>query len=142
MIFRHNTSHASSGFPMAAMLDIMFLLLIHFMAATIFAQWENKLDIKVPTATSAKSTARQPGEVILNIDKNGTVFINSLPVPEDTLAKLLKDIADTFRTQPVILRADQETTCQQLLHVLDICRQADIINIAFATIKPPQEKQE
>ncbi len=136
MNFRKGIQERSPGFQMAPMLDIIFILLINFMAATIFAQWENKMDITVPTAQTATSQQRQYGEVILNIDEEGRVFINSRQVSDETLLNLLTQISETFKSQPVILRADRKTNCQQLLHVLDICRQADIWNVSFAAIKP------
>ena len=137
MNFQRHAQERSGGFQMAPMLDIVFILLIHFMAATIFAQWENKLDISVPTATESRpGDRRQQGEVILNIDRNGKVFINSMPISDDSLLNLLDQISATFKSQPILIRADRDTSCQSLLHVLDICRKADIWNISFATIKP------
>jgi len=139
MNFRKGIQERGAGFQMAPMLDIIFILLIHFMAATIFAQWENKMDITVPTAKTATAQERQYGEVILNIDEEGRVFINSRQVSDETLLQLLTQISNAFKSQPVILRADRKTNCQQLLHILDICRQADIWNVSFAAIKPEDQ---
>ena len=58
MNFKRKITESNAGFQMGPMLDIIFILLIHFMAATIFAQWENKLEIKVPTASSEKRPSR------------------------------------------------------------------------------------
>ena len=119
---------------MAPMIDIMFILLIHFMAATIFAQWENKLGIQVPAADSGVRADRQPGEVIINIDAGGEVYINSQLISPERLEFLLQQIAWTFKSQPVIVRADSETRHKAVIKVLDICRKADIWNVAFATL--------
>ena len=86
MDFKKKFQEHGAGFQMAPMLDIVFILLIHFMAATIFAQWDNKLEIKVPTAANAaENDIRQYGEVILNIDREGKVFINSNEVSDAQL---------------------------------------------------------
>ena len=77
MNFKRKITETNAGFQMGPMLDIIFILLIHFMAATIFAQWENKLEIKVPTASSENHSYRQRGEVIINVDEKGVVSINS-----------------------------------------------------------------
>ena len=55
MNFKKRLAENSPGFQMAPMLDIVFILLVHFMAATFFAKWENKLDITVPSADSSMS---------------------------------------------------------------------------------------
>ena len=78
MNFKKKISETSPGFQMAPMIDIIFILLIHFMVATIFAQWENKLGITVPTADSGTRVERQQGELIINIDSEGRIYVNSL----------------------------------------------------------------
>ena len=138
MNFKKNIQERSAGFQMAPMIDIVFILLIHFMAATVFAQWEKQVDITVPTASTAKEQTRQIGELILNVNAEGQIFINGQQYSDETTLDLLKQIAGAFQDQPIILRADQTTSVQQLIHVMDICRQADVWNIALATVTPQQ----
>jgi len=126
------------AFPMAPMIDIMFLLLIFFMAATIFAQWEKKLDIEVPTADSKVAGPRPPGEIIINVDKEGILFVNNVELSYQRLESLLGQVAEMFPDQPVIIRADAKTRHEKVIAVLDICRRVDIRNVAFATL--PREE--
>ena len=74
MNFRKNMQSNSPGFQMAPMIDIVFLLLIFFMVATIYAQWESKIGITVPIAETGEQTGRTPGEIIINIDNTGAVL--------------------------------------------------------------------
>ena len=140
MNFRKEFSANNPGFQMAPMIDIMFLLLIFFMVATIYAQWETKIGINVPSADTGIQTGRTPGEVIINLDKEGIIFINSVEMEPDRLHKLLAQIAQTFKGQPVIIRADKKTEYDAVIKVLDICRRVDIWNISFATL--PQENEQ
>ena len=78
MNFKKNIQETSPGFQMAPMLDIVFILLVHFMAATLYAKWENKLDINVPTADAQALKQRARMEIIINLDKDGAIFINSI----------------------------------------------------------------
>jgi biopolymer transport protein ExbD len=136
MNFRKKLQERGPSFPMAPLLDIVFLLLIHFMAATVFAQWEKQVNIAVPTASTAQEQRRQLGELILNVDKAGQLYINGQPYSSETALELLKQIADAFRDQPIILRADKDTSVQTLLQVMDLCREADIWNVSLATVDP------
>ncbi|MDD3694362.1 MAG: biopolymer transporter ExbD [Lentisphaeria bacterium] len=138
MNFKRQLKDNALGFQMAPMLDIIFILLILFMVANIFAQWENKLGIQVPSADSGLRVERQPGEVIINIDREGDIYINSKLVTAERLQALLLEIADAFKSQPVILRADKDTRHQDVIRVLDICRKADIWNVAFSTLAPEE----
>jgi biopolymer transport protein ExbD len=139
MNFSKSRPTGGVSFQMAPMLDIIFILLIHFMAATIFAQWENRLEISIPTAESGvQQDRRRTGEIIVNLDADGKIFINSREVSEESLLDILGRVSSVYQGQAVILRADRATNCQALIRVMDICRQADIWNIAFATIKPEE----
>ncbi|MGI5923083.1 MAG: biopolymer transporter ExbD [Lentisphaerae bacterium] len=139
MNFQKKIRTSSVGFQMAPMLDIIFIMLIHFMAATIFAQWEHKLGIKVPTADSGTRGIRQRGEVIINVDEAGTIYINSQEMSAERLESLLAEIADAFQEYPVVIRADRNTRHQSVMTVLDICTRVKIHNVAFSSI--PAEGQ-
>lgn len=139
MNFRKKVQENTVGFQMAPMLDIIFILLIHFMAATIFAQWEHKLGITVPTADSGTRGIRQRGEVIINVDEAGTIYINSQEMSVERLESLLAEIADAFQEYPVVIRADRNARHQSVMTVLDICTRVKIHNVAFASI--PAEGQ-
>ncbi len=136
MNFRKGFKSESPGFQMAPMIDIVFLLLIFFMVASIYAQWESKIGINVPTADSGVDASRTPGEIIINLDKDGNIYINSMSFTPEKLQDLLGQIAETFKGHPVIIRGDKETDYENVITVIDICRKVDIWNISFATLSP------
>ncbi len=142
MNFRKRIHDSQAGFQMAPMVDMMFILLINFMAMTIYAQWENKVGITVPTAETGAQGVRTRGELIINLDEAGTVFINSQPMTRERLGLVLHQIADEFKSQPVIIRADRKTHHEDVIAVLDLCRMADIWNVAFSTLPPEASKAE
>ncbi len=134
MNFRKDFRSESPGFQMAPMIDIVFLLLIFFMVATIYAQWETKIGITVPTTDTGTQSPRGAGEIIINLDEQGRVFINSIEMDRERLRDLLSQIGKTFKGQPVIIRADRSTDYEAVIGILDLCRQVDIWNISFATL--------
>lgn len=139
MNFKKRNQIQQAGFQMAPMVDIMFILLIFFMTAFIFAQWENKLGLQLPTATTGKSGDRLPGEVVINIDKDGRIFVNSLEESPEQLKGILKMVTDVSTLQPVIIRADAEVPHKYFVRVLDICRELNIVNISIASLPPGTE---
>ena len=140
MNFRKEREIQSTGFQMAPMIDIIFLLLIFFIAAAVYSQWESKLEIKVPTSETAKHRPRFPGEAIINIDKNGKFFLNSIEFSPERLKKVLAQLSRTYPDQPVVIRADKQTQCKYMIKLLDICAETDIANISFAAMNPEDEK--
>jgi len=133
MNFRKKTKGALPTFQMTAMMDIVFLLLCFFVTTSVFSQWENEVSITLPTAQSGKVPDRLPGEIIINIEKDGRVSVNQQEMTLDALKKRLVRLAAYFPGQPVVLRADKATSYENLMKVIDSCRQADIWNFSMAT---------
>ncbi len=120
---------------MAPLIDIIFLTLVFFMALSIFGQLETELSISVPKAKESKEAVRSPGEIIINVTKEGKVIVNQKRLSADELEGMLKKISFLFPHQPVIIRADEKTYHKFVVNVLNACAKADIWNISFATMK-------
>ncbi len=121
------------GFQITPMLDVVFLLLCFFITTSVFSQWEMEVDIVLPSAQSSTMPDRLPGEVIVNLSKDGVITINQQTFDKEQLKDRLTRLVKLFPGQPVIIRADKDATTERLIAIVDICRQADIWNISFAT---------
>lgn len=133
MNFRKKSRNALPGFQMTAMMDVIFLLLCFFVTTSVFSQWEYEIDITLPSAQSGKVPDRLPGEIIINIARDGRISVNQQDLTLDALRQRLDRLARYFPGQPVVLRADKETRYEDLIKVVDTCRKADIWNFSMAT---------
>ncbi|MBQ7666955.1 MAG: biopolymer transporter ExbD [Kiritimatiellae bacterium] len=121
------------GFQITPMLDVVFLLLCFFVTASVFSQWESQIDIQLPTAEAATAPeARLPGEIVVNIAKDGTISVNQREMTPEQLGEKLRILAVSFPGQPVTIRADRETRHGDVMRVLDACAGSDVWNISFA----------
>ena len=136
MNFRSKLRAEPVGFQLAPMIDVVFLLLCFFMTSQLFAQWERDVPITLPTAKSGQTPRRLPGEVTLNILKDGQVVVNGQTMDDPRLSAMLRRLTDMFPGQPVVLRADKTTPYEHVIRVLDLCREVDIWNVSFATAPP------
>jgi biopolymer transport protein ExbD len=141
MNFRKTRRGALPSFQMASMMDIIFLMLFFFITTSVFSQWEYEIDISLPSAQSGKVPDRLPGEIIINITKDGRVSVNQQDLTLDALRTRLDRLAKYFPGQPVVLRADKETRYEDLIKVVDTCRKADIWNFSMATSEEKEKKQ-
>jgi biopolymer transport protein ExbD len=137
MNFRRRIRTDPMGFQIIPIIDVILLLLIFFVSTWTYAHWETELNITVPTAKEVTKSRRLPGEIIINVNKDGDVILNQKKLADDELRGILARIAKQFPDQPVIVRGDEATVYRAIIRVLDVCRQADIWNVAFAT-KPPE----
>ena len=136
MNFRKQAVPEAPGFQIAPMVDIVFLLLIFFLVTWNFARYETELDVKVPTAKEGKESRRSVGEVIINVKNDGSIVINRKTVSAEELGGTLRKISELYPDQAVVLRGDQSADYRHIVAVLDICRAANIWNVAFATGRP------
>lgn len=136
MNFRSADRLEATEVQMTPMIDVVFLLLCFFVTSQIYAQWETEIDITLPTAQTGQTPQRLPGEIIINVLQTGETVVNGRTVSEAELGDMLARLADLFPGQPVLLRADKATAYENVIRVLDQCRQADIWNISFATGVP------
>jgi biopolymer transport protein ExbD len=138
MNFRKHAEPKVLGFLIAPMVDILLVVLVFFIVTWNFALSENELDVRVPTASKANETQPYVGQVVINIAANGNVIVNRQQKSSQELLELLKKLSQLYPDQAVIVRGDQAVDYKHIVDVLDICRQADIWNVAFATGKTNQ----
>ena len=136
MNFRRRAAPEPGGFQIAPMIDIVFLLLIFFIVTWNFARWETELDVTVPVAREGRESRRTIGEIIINVKSDGTIVVNRQEMNEDQLQTKLQRISELYPDQAVILRGDESVNYRYIVKVLDVCREANIWNVAFATGKP------
>jgi len=136
MNFRTHVYPERIVFQIAPMVDILLFLLVFFMLTWNFSRNEAELDVKVPAAREGKENRRPAGEVILNVKKDGAIVMNRRPMSSDELLETLTRVAKLYPDQAVVLRGDEKVDYRYVVDVLDICRAANIWNVAFATSKP------
>ena len=135
MKFRRPVSDEAEGPQLAPMIDIFFLMLIFFMVASVYAQYERNISLVVPKAQTSEESSRYPGEVIINIDKEGKFFVNSVEKDVATLDAMLENIASVYTGQPIIIRCDAKTNFESYVKVFDLCRSHAIENVRIATLE-------
>jgi biopolymer transport protein ExbD len=135
MNFRKRARPEVFGFQIAPMVDILLVLLVFFIVTWNFALSENELDVKIPTASKSKEAQPYVGQVVVNVKADGAIVFNRKPLTPRELQNKLEQLAKLYPDQAVILRGDQRVNYKYIVDVLDICRTANIWNIAFATGK-------
>lgn len=123
------------GIQLAPLVDVLLLLLIFFLLTWNAARNENELDVKVPKASAAKEKSAPIGDVIVNVKADGNVVVNRRNLSSVELADLLKSLVRLNAEQAVVIRGDEAGAYKNIVNVLNICTEAGITNVAFATAK-------
>ncbi len=126
------------GFQIAPMVDVVFVLLLFFMACAGQNITEGFLKIALPSGQAAATSGTPVVPIILDIDEAGNIFMNSNPKsasPTDKeLTQLLEGLKASMETSPedpIIIRPAPATRHERLIDVLNTCRQAKVKNLSF-----------
>ena len=133
MNFSPERSSRAPTLALTSMLDVIFLLLCFFVTVSVFSQWESEIAISLPSAKTADEPGRQPGEIIVNLDREGTVKVNGTVMTLEDLESRLGRISKFYPGQQVIIRADKESRYESLVKVIDACRAGNVWNFSLAT---------
>ena len=126
------------GLQLTAMLDVVFLLLCFFVTTSVYSQWENEVEIQLPSAESGVEPNRLPGEIIVNVAKDGAIRVNGRDLAPEELGAKCRALAAAFPGNPIVVRGDREASWESVLRVLDICAKNDLYNVNFASAIPDE----
>ncbi len=136
MRFKNRSVPVTVAFQIAPMVDILMVLLCFFVVTWSMARKENELDVRVPAAQAGQESNPVVNQTVLNVKSDGSVVWDRKPINKTDLLEKLRSLAALFPDYAIILRGDVKTNYEHIVEVLDICRQAGIWNVAFATAKP------
>jgi biopolymer transport protein ExbD len=114
------------------MVDVVLLLIIFFMVGTQFTEVEHQYDIELPTVSDAQPLTAMPDELVINVRRDGEVFLGDRNVSLEQLEQELRGAQARFARQAVVVRGDGIGPYQNVMTVLDVCRRARIVNIQLA----------
>lgn len=108
------------------MIDIVFLLIIFFMVGTKFTELERKIGLEVPKVADRGALTAAPERKVVNVFRDGTITLNSVPVTLEQLVEQLADARRQYADLGVLVRGDHQGQFQYVAEVLNACRQAGI----------------
>ena len=125
------------GGPMAEinvtpMADVMIVLLIIFMVVTPLLQ--KGVDVRLPQAGNTQERKEEPKIPTVAVRRDRATFLDMDRL--DSQAALLPLLRERVRdmaegTRMVYLKADEELPYSEVMKVMDICREAEIEEIAL-----------
>ena len=114
------------------MIDIVFLLIIFFMVGTKFAEWENKLALKVPQVQETGALAPAPEKRVINVYRDGRISLDGEFVTIEQLTSKLSSVRRQYSGLGVVVRGDADGTFQNVATVLGACREAGITDMGIS----------
>ena len=119
-------------------IDVVFILLIFFMLATNFQQF-NKMNIKLSTESSSISTSDKKIFVI-KFNQDGNYLLNDTPATLDVIEQniLSTDLDDNEYL--VVIKPEKNTYLQKTFSVIESLNNKKIENITLGITKNENEE--
>ena len=130
MAATHSGENGDFGFQIAPMVDVVFVLLLFFMACAGLS--EKFLTVPVPMPGEGRDTP-----IFVDIAASGTVSVNGTVFAEDDrdLTRLREFLAKAMETAPedtVVIRPSGEARHERFVAVVDVCRAVRVRKLTFS----------
>ncbi|KQT22247.1 biopolymer transporter ExbD [Chryseobacterium sp. Leaf404] len=122
---------ANPEFSLAAMTDVILLMLIFFMITSSAAN-QSSIDVKLPKADTAADNTPNPLTVTINAE--GSYFVDDKPVAREQLEQTIVSLLNSRQGKSFTIRADENTMHKDVVFAMSIAEKHKL-NIALATVK-------
>jgi biopolymer transport protein ExbD len=131
---------AITGINVTPLVDVTLVLLIIFMVTARLITQRQTLPVDLPKAATGAEVQELLGLVIA---RDGRIELNGARVTTD--AELLARVHATRRATPdvrAVIKADAGVSHGQVMHVLDLLRQASVAKVGFGVTPSPAREDE
>ena len=113
------------------MIDVVFLLIIFFMAATRFSELEQNIELELPEIVSSRSDQTPPQPRTVSVFADGHVELDGQAVSLIELKAALAALQQTGRNTGVVVRGDASCEFQHIAAAMGACRDAGISELGI-----------
>ena len=124
-----------SDINMTPMIDVLLVLIIIFMVITPLTPKGLEALVPQPPPPGQKQNIQDQRTVVIVIDANHNMMINSEPTTEATMADRLTEIFKTRAERVVFVKGDPSLDFQYVAKAIDIAHGANIDKVGLMTAK-------
>lgn len=143
---RRPSAEVNLGFQIAPMIDVVFVIMLFFMAMVGAMKVEKAHNTKLPGTVESKEETVTPDEIAIRIDDEGQVYMNDDPLDTPTSKNLLeltgnlnslREASDASKSKVLVtIYADELAHYERVVDVLDSLSRAKIADVTFQAGNP------
>ena len=114
------------------MLDVVFIMLIFFIVTASFIK-EAGIDVDRPDAPSADS--QDDAAILIAISANDEIWIDRRETEPNAVRGMIERLHAENPKGSIVIQADEESTHEMLVIVMEAAKQAGVTNVAIAALK-------
>jgi biopolymer transport protein ExbD len=126
----HQKELAAGTINIISLVDVSFVLVIFCMAtmSLVLTAGINVLETK---AGAGKGKAALTENISIKMTKDNKIYLNNQPIDQYDLFRELSEKIPNTKDKMVIISADDENTCEQVVEILDISRKSGAKRLAL-----------
>jgi biopolymer transport protein ExbD len=136
-MIRSKSDDAGPSLDLTPVIDMVFLLLIFFLAATTFQQNEREMNVALPSAAAVMPISMAMREIVVNIDQAGGIVVGGRAKTPDELRELIATAVKSNPEQKVSVRGDRKAAYEHIVRALDACKAGGVQEPYLDTIYAP-----
>ena len=129
-MFQNSRLKMKPEFMIVPMIDIIFFLLVFFMMNSIETVAQKSLGVQLPQAQSATQVKQSP--IILTLDKEGHILIDSKPYSIDDARSYISSKVGENPNTAVLLQADKNTQHGFVVTIMDMLKTIGVKKFSIA----------
>jgi biopolymer transport protein ExbD len=134
-IFEPSKSHRAPSIRLINLVDVLFILLIFFIATTTFrSALPTAVKLQLPEAKTSEELGKEKiTRLVISINADETVFVDDKPAQIDAIGGILRDAKQKNPAVQVQFSADKKVSYGTVMAVVDAARAAGVNNITAFT---------
>ena len=120
---------------MSPMIDLIFLLLVTFIAGTMYMENVHTMPVRLPAAAHSVRTSGTPFMVTLTRD--GKLFLNDREISQEDLVQAAAWKSAENTSFSVVIRADKDVSYDRVMSLLDALKGAGVTRFGLASGEKP-----
>ena len=114
---------------MTPLIDCVFLLLVFFLVAATLKKPHKELEIHLSHSAAAKVVASRYDTLVIEMTKEGDIYIESEPMTKQLLNERLHAVAADTPNRRIRIDADRRAPVQYLARLLDHLQFVNLNNV-------------
>jgi len=112
------------------MLDVVFIMLIFFIVTASFIK-EAGIQVERPDAPTAEK--QEDAAILIAISANDEIWIDRKEMDPRAVRGMIERLHAENPKGSIVIQADEDSTNEMLVIVLEAAKQAGVVNVAIAT---------
>jgi biopolymer transport protein ExbD len=110
----------------SSLIDVMFILIIFFMATTTFRQEERDITVNLPEDTEGKTLSSATRVLVINVRRDGSYLLGDRKAEAGELQDMIAGAILADPEQKVLVRGDQHALHGHVAAAVAACRRAGV----------------